>query len=533
MSHSGSDAVAPSTERVRQVLLVVSFGLLLVVGLALPHAAAPNLAPRGWAPGNLLPITLGPALVTATLWTAYALGAIAIVLAVTGRVGRTGELPRPVVAVLAVAAALTTPFGSGDHVSYAAYGRILALGDNPWLTSPNTWRGGTDPVVSRVEAPWTEEPSVYGPFATLLQGLTSHGGGDNLRQTVWLWQLIVIASWLAVRWALRRILPGREGRIDVVWTANPLVFSVGVLGAHVDMVSTALVVLAIWAAHRYVGLGGAALAGTFAALAVSSKFTYAVVLLALLLAFKDRRFARGGVLLGATAVVAGALQVWGGPHVYDQIGRSARAVSLASPWRWFLELLGGGPTVRLVISVLAALLAIAFALALARLIQPHRLTSPVAPTSPGASTSLVASADSVALTTTFADARGEVAELSGGVGAGVSEGARALAWVVVLAGAYALAAPYSLPWYDVNVWAGLPAVTVVGVDLVLLARLWVMSIAYVPGRVLGMTPGVEDVTMTVRTRVAPALLLIVWGWLIRSAVRAGSRRQRADRPEGF
>ncbi|WP_148232395.1 hypothetical protein [Janibacter sp. HTCC2649] len=491
MSHNASDAsdVAGVTrERVRLGLLVASFALLLVVGLSLPHAAAPDLGPRGWAPGHLLPFTLSPALVTATMWTAYTLGAAAIVLAVTGQGGR--ELPRPVVATLAVLAALATPFGSGDHVSYAAYGRILALGDNPWLQSPNTFHGGTDPVVSHVEAPWTEEPSVYGPFATLVQGLTSHGGGENLRQTVWLWQLIVIASWLAVRWALRRMLPGREGRIDAIWTANPLVFSVGVLGAHVDLLATALAILAVWAAHRYAGLGGAAVAGTFAALAVTSKFTYAVVLLALLLAFQHRRWARGGVLLGSTVVVVGALQLWAGPHVYDQIGRSAKAVALASPWRWFLEAFNGGATVRSLISTLAAVAAIGFAYCFFRLARPHRETT---------------------------------------------MGARALAWLVILTGAYALAASYSLPWYDVIVWAGLPAVSaaaVVVVDLVLLARLWVMSMAYTPGRVLGMTPAVEDLTMTVRTHVAPAVLLAVWVWLVRSAWRDGSRRQPAGRPAG-
>ncbi|WP_353952084.1 hypothetical protein V6K52_01190 [Knoellia sp. S7-12] len=523
MSHTASDAgdfardtgdIARSSDglvrdRSRLGLLVLSFALLLVVGLTLPNAAAPDLGPRGWAPGSMLPFTLGPAWVTGAMWTAYTLGAVAVVLAVTGR--GSHELPRPVVAALALLAALTTPFGSGDHVSYAAYGRILALGDNPWLVSPVSWRGGSDPVVSQVEAPWTEEPSVYGPFATLVQGLTSLGGGDNLRQTVWLWQIVVIAAWLAVRWALRRMLPGREARIDVVWTANPIVFSVGVLGAHVDLLATALVVVAVWAAHRHVGLGGAALAGTFAALAVSSKFTYAVVLLALLLAFKDRRFARGGVLLGSAAAVAGALHLWAGPQVYDQLGRSARAVALASPWRWFLELTGGGPAVRSVISVLAALAAIGFAYCLWRLL---RLPAPLA------------SAWMAAGTATSADARGEV---GGGLGV------RALTWVVVLAGGYALAAPYSLPWYDVIVWAALPAVAwgsrlQLVVVLSLLARLWIMAMAYTPGRVLGMTPGVEDVTMTVRTRVAPAVLLAVWIWVVRSAWRAGSRRLPAGRP---
>lgn len=475
-------------DRVRTALLVASFALLLLVGLTLPNAAATDLGDRGWAPGALLPVTLGPASVTAAMWTAYTLGAAALVLSL---LRRDGELPRRVVGALAVAGALVTPFGSGDHVSYAAYGRILSLGDNPWLESPEGWRGGTDPVVSRVEAPWTEEPSVYGPFATLVQGLTSLGGGDNLRETVWLWQLVVVASWLAVRWCLRRLLPGRAARVDAVWTANPLVFSVGVLGAHVDLLAAALGVGAVWAAHRWVGTGGAVLAGALAGLALSSKFTYAVFLLALLLALGIRRPGRvAGVVLSAAAVT-GSLHLWAGPHVYEQLGRSARAVSLASPWRWLLEVTGGGVTVRMTISALAAAMALVLAACLARLVRPR-----LGPPGPR------------------------------------DVGPAALAWVVVLGGGYTLAASYSLPWYDLMVWSALPAVAVGAIDAVLLARLWVMAVAYTPGRVLGMTPGVEDVTMAVRTRVAPLVLLGAWAWLVRSAWRDGSGRPRAGRPGG-
>jgi hypothetical protein len=489
VSDTGARLVrGPAGERLRTGLLVLSFALLLVVGLSLPHAAASDLGDRGWAPGTLLPFSLAPAAVTAAMWTAYTLGALALVLSL---LRRDGELPRPVVAVLAVAAALTTPFGSGDHVSYAAYGRILDLGDNPWLESPEGWRGGTDPVVSRVEAPWTEEPSVYGPFATLVHGLTSQGGGDNLRETVWLWQLVVIASWLAVRWCLRSLLPGREARIDALWTANPLVFSVGLLGAHVDLLASALGVASVWAAHRWVGAGGAVLAGTFAALALSSKFTYAVFLLALLLALGVRRLGRSAAVVGAAVVVTGALHVWAGPHVYDQVGRSARAVSLASPWRWLLEVSGGGVDVRLRISALAALTAIIFALCLLRLVRP-----------------------------------------AGGLDGRRDPGPAALGWVVVLAGGYTLAASYSLPWYDLMVWSALPVGAVGAVDTVLLARLWVMAMAYTPGRVLGMTPGVEDVTMTVRTRLAPLVLLLAWAWLVRTAWRDGSWPRRGGRPGG-
>lgn len=100
----------------------------------------------------------------------------------------------------------------------------------------------------------------------------------------------------------------------------------------------------------------------------------------------------------------------------------------------------------------------------------------------------------------------------------------------VLAGAYALAAPYSLPWYDLLAWACLPALVGPVVDGALLARLAVMSAAYVPGRVLGMTAGVEALTLGVRRHVAPWLLLAVWAVVITSAVRPGWARRPGPRP---
>ena len=42
-----------------------------------------------------------------------------------------GRLP----VVLGVLALLTGPFGSADHTNYAAYGRISALGGDPYLTA--------------------------------------------------------------------------------------------------------------------------------------------------------------------------------------------------------------------------------------------------------------------------------------------------------------------------------------------------------------------------------------------------------------
>ncbi len=486
-------------ETVRRALLAVSVTLLLLVGLSRPNAAQPDLLPRGWAPGPLLPVTLDPAAVTALLWGAYGLGAVAVWLGLRGAVPALRS--RLVPLGVGAAALLTAPFGSADHVSYVAYGRILVSGGNPWVESPVEWAGGSDPVTSRVEAPWTEEPSVYGPFATLLHGLSAWVGGDSLRQEVWAWQVLVVLAWLGTRAALRLALPAEQhGRVDVAWTLNPLVVGVGVLGAHVDVVAVGLVVAAVALGVRLAGPQGAAAAGAALGLAASTKATYSIGLVALAAASWLVRgdgaragrdaLARIALLLAGFVVVAGALQLWAGAHVYDQLARSRQAVSLATPWRPLLEALRpglGDPDARTVVSVAAAALALVFAVVLLR------ATRAVRP----------------------------------GPGRPAAWAATAL-WVLAgLQLAYVLAAPYSLPWYDALVWAALPAVVPGRVDLLALARLTVGAVAYVPGRVLGMTPGVEALTLGFRREVAPWLILALWLALV-SVV--GARRASRTAP---
>ncbi len=467
------------------LLLTVSVVLLVLVGLVAPNAAQPDLAPRGWAPGVLIPLSLSPAAVTATLWVAYLAGGAGVLLRL--RQGAAALRSWTVPATLGVLALLTSPFGSGDHLSYLGYGRILVTGGDPWTERPVDWGGGTDPVTSRVEAPWTEEPSVYGPFGTLVHGLSSLLGGDNLRQGVWVWQLLVVAAWLAVRLLLRRVLPEDvHGRVDVLWTLNPLVLGVGVLGAHIDVVAAALAVAAVWVAGRWPGPLGAAGSGAVVALAGSTKVTYAVVAVGLLLAWwatghRGAAWARlAGAHVAGFVVVAAALHLWAGPHVYDQLLRSRQAVSLATPWRplleWGRDTIGNQPT-RLAISIAAAVLAVVLAACLLRL--------------------------------TRASLRDDVATVA--------------LWVTAcLALAYSLAAPYSLPWYDLLAWVALPALLAGPVDLVALGRLLALAVAYVPGRVLGMTPAVEDLTLGVRRGVVPWVGLALWVVVIVAGVRRGS-----------
>lgn len=486
--------------RVGTAAVVLSFALLLLVGVAGPSAAKPGLGPRGWAPGDL-PWAPSSALVTALLWAAYLIGAGGVLLRLLAAgqdAVASADRARMAAARLAtrwstwgwplllgVGALLTGPFGSADHTNYAAYGRIASLGGDPYVTAPDAWPA-SDPVTSAVEPPWTGTVSIYGPFATAMQAVTSLVGGDNLRQTVLVWQLLVVLAWLLVRWLLLRAGSDRR-RTDTLWTLNPLVFGIGVLGVHVDLLAAALALAALLLASRRPWLGG--LVG---GLAVSTKVTFGIAGVALLLAWwvheRSEFTRRAGALVVGALVVVVPLHLWAGPHVFDQLDRARRSISLATPWRLLFELLAGGPmaasTARNVISVASVVLAVVFVVLLAR------LTRGLAPATV------------------------------------VGTAAR---WVVVLSAAYTLAAPYSLPWYDLLVWVALPLLAPSVLDLVLLGRLTAMAVAYVPGRVVGMSETVERVSLAVRRRVVPYAVLAVWGWLTLAAGR-GSSRASAPRP---
>lgn len=535
-----------SVSRLAPGLTALALVGLVLAGLLGDSAAKVGLGARGWAPGAL-PWALGSAATTALVGTAYVLGAVGLWLGL--RAPRA--VPTTVVLAVAAAALLTMPIGSADHTNYAAYGRIALQGGDPWTESPIAWAGGRDPVTSAVQPPWQATPSIYGPLATLGQVLAAWLGGDNLRQVVWVWQWLIVGAWLLTRWLLRRLFPGGHGQVDLLWTLNPLVVGTGVLGAHVDTLATPLMVAALLIGRR-AGWGPAALAGMAAGLAIGVKVTAGVVLVALVLGWlvdavrgvrltgagrrgvglggvggRDvglRRVGLGGVggrdvglrrvglraaaLAGGAAVVLAPLHVWAGPHTYEQLGRARRSISLATPWRKAYEWGGGhlpDAAWRSVIFAVAAVVCLVLAWLCWRVL-----------------------------------CRGGSAGWSRAAGPGVG-----VAPVIALALslAYAVGAPYVLPWYDQLVWALLPAALVAGradvgagpdgirAPSLVLTRAWivrgvVVALAYVPGRVVGMSPRAEELTLMWRRDVAPLAALAVWLVLVRLAARRDGRDDR-------
>ena len=455
-----------------------ALGLLGLVGALGDSAAVPGLGPVSATPPWDLDAGAPAWAVSALSAAGYVAGACAVLLGL--RLVSRGWVPRNpgrLLAVGALAALLLTlvpPVGSADHLSYVAYGRIAAAGDDPYAVAPITWRDGHDPVAGAVQPPWQKTPSVYGPVATALQAGTAVAGGGSLRHTVWWWQLVCAAAFVVTAFAVDRLAgadPVRRTRAAVLWTLNPLLLGQLVLGAHLDVVAVAFGIAGLAVAGRpRLGAAAALVAGLLLGAAVATKAPYA--LFALAAVWGLRRLPRselarvvGSGAVGAAAVVVPA-QLWAGPHVFDQLRSASRFTSLASPWRAVANLgdlvLGRGA-----VNAVATYLALALAAGLAVLLWRRRVHA------------LPASA-------------------------GDPDAVRA---ALALTVAWALVAPYALPWYDAMVWAPLAVVGPSLLDVVLPLRLLVLACAYVPGRVVGLTPRVEAVTLGIRTYVAPVLVL--------------------------
>ncbi|GAB3586916.1 glycosyltransferase 87 family protein [Calidifontibacter terrae] len=475
-------------QRLATPLLVVAFGLLLLVGAGRTSAAKPPLGEGRFAPGPLIPWYPSSIVATTILFIAYVAAAVAVLLRLWTR--PVNSTRWWIVGGLAVAALLTGPFGSADHINYAAYGRIAVGGGDPYTQSPLAWHHGQDPVTSAVQVPWRETPSIYGPLATALQAVASWIGGSSLRDTVWIWQIFMVAAWLGVRWLLRRLTDDAEAhaRIDVLWTLNPLVFGVLLLGAHVDLLAAAFVIAALWAMRENPWA-----TGIFVGAAFCTKVTYGIVLLAVLWAWRQHPPADFSRRLRALAIGFALLVIpayaLAGPNVFHQLGAAGGSFSYASPWSPVirgLRHLVQEWTVTTIVFALAALLMLLFAWGAHRLIGRLDLAQTVAD-----------------------PAQREAIVLTG-----------------VLMTVYALLAPYSLPWYDAVTWALLPLLVGFVWDEILVGRMLFMTLAYAPGRAFGINPGVEDWTLGFRSNVTPyvnwaaLLAMLLAGWRVARSPRS-------------
>ena len=487
------------------------------VAVAGPSVMEPALPGRPGQPPWSFGLHPSPYLAVGLTAAALAAGTLGLVLVLRAIRGGWSVPARAVLAaglLAAVALTLVPPFGSSDHLSYAAYGRMLVTGHNPYTTTPAQLAALGDPVARAVQD-WSRSPSVYGPLATAIQALASLAGGTSVRLTVFVLGLANLAAFAGTALLLHRMTrrnPVWQLRAAFLWAANPLLLQVLVVGAHVDSQAVVFGVAAVAVMSQggpggfggagsppksRGGLGGivppasrAAAAGMLVGLGFAVKVTIALVGLGLALAVVlqagqlwrrqlGRLWPQLAALAAGFAVTAGTAVAIGGSAMLRQSSQASDMVSIGSPWRvirTIIHLAVTGTAATDLVKAGAVALAVVLAVLLIRGLGPYP--------------------------------------------AGSREAYAVVAFALALAWLFAW--PYVLPWYDALGWALLPLVPLVpggaaeALGWILLARTAALGFGYLPARQAdaALPSGLGWLQPVIRHGVTPAVLAATTVWLV-------------------
>jgi hypothetical protein len=320
---------------------------VLIMIVASVARYSPAVPPMPWPPG-VPPVEIAGHLpVAATyagLWAAAVLGGGGVIAGLAA-VSRGARFPAWLLlggGLVAVAAfAVLPPAGSTDALSYATFGRIAALGHNPYVMTPGQLARGGDPIGKLAVQLWHGSGSLYGPLATLEQRAAAHlGGASAARIVFWLklWNAIVFAGVALVLDRMLRRDPARRARAHLLWSVNPLMLWALVAAGHLDMLPAAASFIGLAmlrsgrsrtepASRSAIGALTALAAGMLVGVAADFMLTY--LLLGFALAWALRRSAAA---LAAAAAGVGALVVpaylWAGqPLIRSLLARRGKATA--------------------------------------------------------------------------------------------------------------------------------------------------------------------------------------------------------------
>jgi hypothetical protein len=479
--------------------IVGATALTLLAGFLGPSAVALTLGPRdSYLPPWYLPagmIKPNEWFVSILVWSAIILGALGLWVGLRAMADGWKPRPRKLFALGSVLSLLTIcvpPMTSADVLMYAAYGRLQAIGRDPYeITPAEVFRGQFDPVLRWTERPWQDTPSVYGPITSWTQLVANKLGGENMHDIVFWLQLFSVVPFILACAGVFLLAHGdtrRQGRAALLTIANPLLIWAVVAGAHNEALAVMFAVAGLLFMRK-----NPFIAGLGIGLAGCTKISIGLWGLAMLWAY--RREPKKAILLClGTALPMGLAYVLWEPTAFLQALRNGGYVSVGSwahPLYRLLEVFMTGFHAKVVVGVVSYIGLIVIGWMLSRVV-------PWTP-APGLDKD--------------ADLRRDPLTI-------------ALRTALVLSVAWLITSMYTLSWYDLLAWMPLAVLAANKLDKIMLIRGTALSMAYVPGRAIDMGTALEVTSARIRDTVSPivqlAMVLAVILWW-----------RQPDRPELF
>ena len=244
-----------------------------------------------------------------------------------------------------------SPVGSADIASYASYGRLAALGQNPYIVGPSHLPGGThnlytagvhnaytaivsNPYTAIVNPMWRGTSSVYGPIATWIQWLAATIGGPRPWLTIWMLMIFTAAAFIATGYVLLRTAENPV-RATLMWVANPLLIVELVMGGHLDAFLALAAIGAIVASRRAKTARQDIVVGLLTGVAGGIKINAAYVALAIAIPLiHDRQWLRLLRTAAVAAVTTSALYYFSwGFGALKPLGGASKMVISPTIWR--------------------------------------------------------------------------------------------------------------------------------------------------------------------------------------------------------
>lgn len=493
-----------NSPRVGLGLILLATLLTVGVGVLGPSAVTLTLGPRAsllppyYLPAGLVP-TPGEWVVSGVLFGAVITGGVGLSIAV--RAVRDGWTPKvwrvfTFGVVLNVATLMVPPLTSADVLMYAAYGRLQALGMNPYdITPAAVFRSQFDPVLRWTERPWQDTPSVYGPIMSWVQLLANRFGGLNMHDIVFWLQLSAFVPFLVTSAVVVWLAHGDEqlrGRAALLTIANPLLIWAITAGAHNEGWSVMFAMLGIMLMRRS-SVG----AGVMIGLAGACKLSIGLYGVAMLWGYRRQPRKLLGLGVG-TAVSMGLLYGLFAPGALFAALRNTSYVSVGSWAQPFYTVL----TYFLPVSVATGVLSV---FSFGGTVLVAWMLSRVLPWHPVAGTPDGVAPDRDPITV-------------------------AVRTALVLSVGWLTTSLYTLSWYDLIAWGPLVLIGATRLDGLMIWRGVFLSLSYIPGRGLDYGDSLSAVAARIRDTFSPAvqwavLAVIVWWWhqdaLARRAGRTG------------